>query len=348
MADTTPNLGLNLPTIGANRDTWGALLNANTTTLDTYVSQACPIGLLADFAGPQAPPGYLICDGRLVSRTTYSALFAVIGVAWGAGDGSTTFALPNLNGRTAVGAGSITDPNGTVLSLSFAQSLGELSTHILQAHMPNYTITTNPVAAHAHSGVTAPGGNHTHGTDAQGGHTHGGTAGAGTGMGINDPWHSHTTYHYFVGGSGAIASGAGYTNVLQTSTSYTAPTGITLADPGHVHGIAFDGNHAHNISYSGNLQLGIYADGAHSHTMTLGGTGALLSLMQPTVVITKIIYAGQQAVTAAVATLAPVQIEGRDEVAELRGELEQLRAQIAAVFGTPQRRVMSAPLRGPH
>jgi microcystin-dependent protein len=43
-----------------------------------------------------APPGYLLCDGSEVSRTTYSDLFAVIGVYFGVGDNSTTFNLPNI------------------------------------------------------------------------------------------------------------------------------------------------------------------------------------------------------------------------------------------------------------
>ncbi|MBB2164345.1 hypothetical protein HLH26_07275 [Gluconacetobacter sp. 1b LMG 1731] len=54
-------------------------------------------------AGPTAPPGWLLCDGRLVSRTTYAALFAVVGTRFGGGDGSTTFALPDLRGRAVFG-----------------------------------------------------------------------------------------------------------------------------------------------------------------------------------------------------------------------------------------------------
>lgn len=50
------------------------------------------------------PSGYLICDGSKISRTTYSALFKVIGTKWGTGDGSTTFTLPNLIDRVAWGA----------------------------------------------------------------------------------------------------------------------------------------------------------------------------------------------------------------------------------------------------
>jgi hypothetical protein len=55
-------------------------------------------------AGVTLPTGYLQCNGALVNRTTYAALFAVIGTTFGAGDGSTTFALPTVGGVTgAVG-----------------------------------------------------------------------------------------------------------------------------------------------------------------------------------------------------------------------------------------------------
>jgi hypothetical protein len=63
-----------------------------------------PTGTLIDFAGSAAPDGYLLCDGSAVSRTTYSALFAVIGTIYGTGDGSTTFTLPNLIDRFKQGS----------------------------------------------------------------------------------------------------------------------------------------------------------------------------------------------------------------------------------------------------
>lgn len=54
-----------------------------------------PAGVISMYAGSVAPSGYLLCDGSAVSRSTYSALFAVIGTTYGAGNGSTTFNLPN-------------------------------------------------------------------------------------------------------------------------------------------------------------------------------------------------------------------------------------------------------------
>lgn len=58
-----------------------------------------PSGAVFYFAAATAPTGYLVCNGSAVSRTTYAALFAVIGTTFGAGDGSTTFALPDLRGE---------------------------------------------------------------------------------------------------------------------------------------------------------------------------------------------------------------------------------------------------------
>lgn len=56
-------------------------------------------GHVAYFARTSAPPGYLKANGALVSRTTYAALFAAIGTTFGAGDGVTTFSLPDLRGE---------------------------------------------------------------------------------------------------------------------------------------------------------------------------------------------------------------------------------------------------------
>jgi microcystin-dependent protein len=62
-----------------------------------------PVGEIALWATSTAPTGWLIADGSTVSRSTYSALFAVISTTYGVGDGSTTFGLPNLKGKVPVG-----------------------------------------------------------------------------------------------------------------------------------------------------------------------------------------------------------------------------------------------------
>lgn len=66
---------------------------------------AIPSGFIMDFAGMTPPPGFLVCNGQLISRSVYTNLFAAIGTTWGAGDGTTTFAVPNLNGCVTAGSG---------------------------------------------------------------------------------------------------------------------------------------------------------------------------------------------------------------------------------------------------
>ena len=65
-----------------------------------------PPGAIIDFAGSSAPAGWHLADGSAISRSTYARLFAVIGTTYGAGDGSTTFNVPDMRGLFALGAGS--------------------------------------------------------------------------------------------------------------------------------------------------------------------------------------------------------------------------------------------------
>ncbi|MGQ0644396.1 MAG: phage tail protein [Elusimicrobiota bacterium] len=62
-----------------------------------------PVGTVIAYAGATPPAGWLFCNGQAVSRTTYASLFGAIGTIYGAGDGSTTFNVPDLRGRVAVG-----------------------------------------------------------------------------------------------------------------------------------------------------------------------------------------------------------------------------------------------------
>lgn len=66
-------------------------------------TKVVPAGAIIAHAGATAPPNWLICDGAAVSRTQYASLYNAIGTTYGAGDGSTTFNLPNLKGRVPVG-----------------------------------------------------------------------------------------------------------------------------------------------------------------------------------------------------------------------------------------------------
>lgn len=62
-----------------------------------------PAGITLPYSGTSAPPGYLLCDGSAVSRTTYAILFTILSTTYGAGDGSTTFNLPDLRQRFPLG-----------------------------------------------------------------------------------------------------------------------------------------------------------------------------------------------------------------------------------------------------
>lgn len=82
-----------------------------------------PIGSYIQFAGSQAPSGFLVCNGGAISRTTYANLFAVIGTTYGSGDGSTTFNLPNLTDRFLQGSTRI----GTVKYAGLPNIMGTIN-----------------------------------------------------------------------------------------------------------------------------------------------------------------------------------------------------------------------------
>lgn len=94
-----------------------------------------------------APVGYLLCNGALVSRTTYALLYAVIGDTFGAGDGTSTFALPSFTNRMPIGAGSTYSANTT----------GGSTDAITVAHTHTFSATTGVMSANAsHSHTQNP------------------------------------------------------------------------------------------------------------------------------------------------------------------------------------------------
>jgi microcystin-dependent protein len=81
---------------------------SNTAVATTaFVQATVPSGSLMMWPTASAPTGWLLCNGTAVSRTTFAALFAIIGTTFGVGDGSTTFNLPNYNNRMPIGAGGL-------------------------------------------------------------------------------------------------------------------------------------------------------------------------------------------------------------------------------------------------
>lgn len=125
---------------------------AATDTLETPATSTLEIepiinylvGEIRMFAGAQVPAGWFFCDGSTVSRTTYAGLFRVIGTTYGVGDGSTTFTLPNLRGRSPIGAGTGTASGAT------AQTLGSQPTTGAGGEQ-THTLTTPEMPAHTHA-----------------------------------------------------------------------------------------------------------------------------------------------------------------------------------------------------
>ena len=104
-----------------------------TTTIQSEVTGAVKV-----YAGASAPTGYLLCQGQAVSRTTYANLYAVTGNAYGAGDGYTTFNIPNLQSNIPVGYNS-GDTNFNALG----KTGGEKTHTLTQAEIPSYSIPIN-------------------------------------------------------------------------------------------------------------------------------------------------------------------------------------------------------------
>lgn len=110
-----------------------------------------PPGQVAMFATQSAPAGWLKANGAAVSRTTYAALFAAISTSWGAGNGSTTFNLPDLRGEflRALDDGRGVDAGRTLGSPQDSQNL-------------SHGHTASQDGSHSHGGETAGVGDHTH------------------------------------------------------------------------------------------------------------------------------------------------------------------------------------------
>ncbi len=130
---------------------------AQVTGLDAELTAAAPPGEVTAFALAAAPSGWLKANGAAVSRTAYAQLFAAIGTRWGAGDGSTTFNLPDLRGEFVRG---LDDGRG----INAGRALGSLEASQNLSH--THTASAASAGAHTHtvSGTAASAGAHTHKT----------------------------------------------------------------------------------------------------------------------------------------------------------------------------------------
>lgn len=123
------------------------------------VQQAAPPGMVGMFSAFAPPAGWLKANGAAVSRATYSALFSVIGTYYGAGDGSTTFSLPDMRGLFARGwdDGRGIDPSRELGSFQDSQNLAH--NHTLNDTGHSHTLVDT---GHSHTASSGTAGSHNH------------------------------------------------------------------------------------------------------------------------------------------------------------------------------------------
>lgn len=130
------------------------------TLLQSGATRTTPAGTIVAFTGTIIPDGWALCSGAAVSRTGYPELFAAIGTTYGNGDGSTTFNLPDLRGRTVFGKDNMgstaanvltTTISGTTLGATGGSEKVTLVTANLPGHNHTFTGTSVSTSSNSHS-----------------------------------------------------------------------------------------------------------------------------------------------------------------------------------------------------
>ncbi|MGF3026504.1 phage tail protein [Methylobacterium aquaticum] len=252
--------------------------------IDAYIITSPEIaapGTIRMQAGQDPDPGWLPCDGRQVSRSDYRALLDAIGYTFGAGDGSTTFNVPDMRGRAPFGT------DGGTNRLTGAGGLGgnlgnaggaetvTLTTAQMPSHSHNGTAqagggtaggTTGPAGDHDHGGQVGAAGAHGHGVtiDQGGSHGHNGTAGQAGG----EP----RAFSFTTANANIAAAGASFPFVADISVDGTFPNSRTTSpQAGHTHPVSIpqSGDHTHtgSVTNAGDHQHGIPGVGTHTHSL---------------------------------------------------------------------------------
>ena len=168
-----------------------SILSPKQDVIPEVVEPIFPSGGIIAYTMPNAPLGWLVCDGAEINRYSYKELFAIIGTTFGSGDGSTTFNLPNYQGAFLRGTGTGGGYSGPAANTSQA--------HATQTH--NHTATTT---------ITDPG------------HTH-------TQTNYNDDYNNSSTAGQIGLGfskDAGIDSPVVNTNISQSNTGVTASTTV--------------------------------------------------------------------------------------------------------------------------
>jgi len=155
--------------------------------------EGIPTATIVPWTSASVPTGFLECNGAAVSRSTYSALFAVIGTTYGAGDGSSTFTLPDLQDNVAVGK------SGSKALASTGGANTVTSTGNVGGSTANATLSTAQLSSHNHLIVGQPfgGASNSRLEGAMGGGTYTGNRGDGGG-------HSHNMSANFTGDATSV------------------------------------------------------------------------------------------------------------------------------------------------
>lgn len=169
------------------------------------VVASVPVGVTLPYAGSSAPIGYLLCYGQAVSRTTYADLFTAISTTYGVGDGSTTFNVPDLRGRSVFGkddmggsaANRLTNGNSGITGTTLGASGGD-----------------ERLYQHLHAAGTlaaASGGAHTHTVD-----RHSGGTGGSSSVGVLEAFSDSSST-----GTVPTSSSGAHTHTMSGSTANT-------------------------------------------------------------------------------------------------------------------------------
>jgi microcystin-dependent protein len=110
--------------------------------------EGIPTGTIVPWSDSSIPSGFLECTGQAVSRSTYAALFAIIGTTYGAGNGSTTFDVPDLQDNVAVSK-SGTKNLGSTGGADTVTATGNISGNVAGS-TANATLATGQLASHNH------------------------------------------------------------------------------------------------------------------------------------------------------------------------------------------------------
>lgn len=184
-----------------------------------------PPGSITLYGGKTAPAGYLLCDGSLYNRTDYADLFAAIGVSYGEGDGSTTFAVPDLRQMFARGGDVANDVGRTD---GYVDQVVPPHSHVVPGHS-HATPLHHHSMVHTHSATTS---NHTH--------DHNGVTG------LREVPHNHSLTKLIVVGAGSGNLGLVQGGAGAPMNTYSGPI-MNDISINHNHSIAAD-THNHDVT----------------------------------------------------------------------------------------------------